>query len=314
MAISTSIDFGVTRDDIITTALEILGILEEGEAANANQITTMARMLNMLVKSWQAENTNLFAVQRVHLFLEKAVSSYALSNASTSSHWTTIYRSYRLSVAAAAASLTVTVADTNGITNGARIGIALDSGAMHWTTVNGVPTATVVTLATALPSAAALDSYVFNYIDKAQRPMVILNATVRDTDNNDMPVNIISRSEYHETSNKTLVGTVNEIYYDPQIGVGSLFVWPAPEHSRHVLVLRVQKTLADMDIATDNPEYPQEWHLALCYGLASVAIPIYRVPVSIGAKIEREAARLYERASTFDGELTSVYLQPHPKY
>ena len=40
MATSGSTNFAVTRDDIINEALEMLGVLGEGEIANTNQIAS----------------------------------------------------------------------------------------------------------------------------------------------------------------------------------------------------------------------------------------------------------------------------------
>jgi hypothetical protein len=71
MAVSASIDFAATRDDIITEALEQLGVLGEGESPSANQLTSSSRTLNMMLKSWQATETNLFAIERTYLFLQK---------------------------------------------------------------------------------------------------------------------------------------------------------------------------------------------------------------------------------------------------
>jgi hypothetical protein len=60
-----------------------------------------------------------------------------------------------LSSGAASSASTVTVASASGIASGDVIGVLLDSGATHWTTVNGAPASNVITLAVALPSAAA---------------------------------------------------------------------------------------------------------------------------------------------------------------
>jgi hypothetical protein len=55
MAYSTSGDYNATATDIITEALEILGVLEEGEAPSAAQSTSALRSLNYLIKNWSAD-------------------------------------------------------------------------------------------------------------------------------------------------------------------------------------------------------------------------------------------------------------------
>jgi hypothetical protein len=59
-----------------------------------------------------------------------------------------------------ASTLTLNVTTVTGITSGDIIGIQLDDGKAHWTTVNGTPVGNVVTLAVALQSAAAINSRV----------------------------------------------------------------------------------------------------------------------------------------------------------
>jgi hypothetical protein len=61
-----------------------------------------------------------------------------------------------ISVAAAAAATTITVASATGIATGDLIAILLDDDTTHFTTVNGAPVGNVVTIAVALPSAAAI--------------------------------------------------------------------------------------------------------------------------------------------------------------
>lgn len=65
-----------------------------------------------------------------------------------------------LSVAGNGTDIMITVTTVTGITSGDVIGIQLDSGAAHWTTVNGAPVGNVVTLAVALPNNAAIGSRV----------------------------------------------------------------------------------------------------------------------------------------------------------
>lgn len=60
-------------------------------------------------------------------------------------------------------STTITLGTTSGLTNGDSIGIMLDSGIMFRTTINGTPTATVVTLAKALPSKASSGTLLVDY-------------------------------------------------------------------------------------------------------------------------------------------------------
>ena len=61
-----------------------------------------------------------------------------------------------ISVAAIATDTSITVTTVTGITSGDIVGLELDNGAAHWTTVNGAPSGNVVTLTDAVPSGAAI--------------------------------------------------------------------------------------------------------------------------------------------------------------
>ena len=67
-----------------------------------------------------------------------------------------------LALAAVALDPTITVVDDTEIADGDEIGVALDSGARHWTTVSGPPVANVVTLTDVMPSAAAIGKDIYN--------------------------------------------------------------------------------------------------------------------------------------------------------
>lgn len=65
-------------------------------------------------------------------------------------------RDTTLAVAAVATNLTITVASATGMASGDLIGVELDTGGTHWTTINGAPAGAVVTLTVAMPSGAAI--------------------------------------------------------------------------------------------------------------------------------------------------------------
>jgi hypothetical protein len=60
MAFTTTADLKLTATDIITEALELIGVLAEGESPSAAQTTSSLRTLNNLIKLWSAD-TQIFA-------------------------------------------------------------------------------------------------------------------------------------------------------------------------------------------------------------------------------------------------------------
>ncbi len=307
MAISNSIDFIVDNTDIVTEALELLGVLGEGETPNSAQMTSSSRTLNMMVKNWQAEGLNLFAVRTQYLFPRKNQALYALGD-TTTDHFTEQFNRTRTTAAAIAGANVIEVEDVAGITGSVNIGIASGTD-VQWTTVSGSVSGSDVTLTDTLTLDIPVGSIVYTYAQKASRPMKVLEGFIRlARSNTDIPLGNISRRRYNRLSVKATQGIVNQFYYDPQIAAGNLSLWPTTDDESNIITLFVQRTLSDLDSGTDNPEYPQEWYMPLAYNLALHLAPKYGIPPQDYAMVERQAITLYERAMGFDEELyTSVY-------
>ena len=64
MATSGSTDFSVSRNDLIKYALLNVGAIGEGETPNSTQYTDGAMMLNLIVKSWNADGMPLWAIKQ----------------------------------------------------------------------------------------------------------------------------------------------------------------------------------------------------------------------------------------------------------
>jgi len=302
MATSGSIDFVVNRDAIITESLEQMGVLAEGQSPSTDQLTSMGRTLNMLVKTWQADKLNLFAIQKVYVYLEKDKSAYNLSS-TTTDNFSKEYNRTSMKVAGVSTDLTIDVNSITGATNGDYIGIKLDDGTMQWTTINGVPSGDTITISTALTGATGINNTVYFYTLKANRPMKIMNVLLSDSvSNSDIPIWLVSRDEYTTLPNKKNDGAVNQVWYDPQIGTGVLSVWPQSDSVDKYLTLYVQRTLEDFDAATDDADFPQEWYLPLAFNLAAVSCSKYGVPRVERSHILSMASYYYEMAQSFDIE------------
>lgn len=310
MPTSGSINLTASRDDIITEALEILGALAEGASPNASQLTSCARTFNYMIKAMQADGLNLFALQQVYLFLQEAQSAYSLIG-TTTDHYTASFVETTTSAASVSGATTLTVTSITGLSNLDKIGVYQDDGAVHWTAISGAPSGSTVTLAAALTAAVSSGAVVYAYTSKADRPMRVLEAVVHGfSAGTDTPINTGSREEYFNLSQKDADGQVNRIYYDPQVGSPKLYVWPQSDDERDYLKLYIQRSLADVDAASDLVDYPQEWFLFLAYNLALLIGPKYGKPLAAMAGISSIAEREYTRVRDFDVEPGSVYLMP----
>jgi len=305
---SGSIDFSATRDDIITEALEQMGVLAEGQSPSANQLTSMSRTLNMLVKAWQGEGLNLFTLQKLYVYLEKNKQEYNLSSTS-SDNFSTEYNRTTTTQDQVATDTTIEVTSADGMATSDHIGIKLSDGTMQWTTITNISTLTI-TINDALTGAITSGETIYFYTTKANRPMRISNVVLRDVISlQDTPIWTVSRQEYIELPNKSSDGTVNQVWYDPQIGTGLLNVWPESDSVDRLLVLWVQRTLEDFDSATDDSDFPQEWYLPLALNLAALSCTKYGVPRFERVYIQKMAMDYKKLAESFDIE-EGFQLQP----
>lgn len=276
MSSSGSYDFSVSRDDLIEDAYIELGSIEEGESLSAEQLSLGARRLNMVVKELmmelKTEGCTLWAVQDAVLFQVLGQQSYLLGDASTDANWCAAddYNHVELAADAASGATTITVDDDDDIAASDRIGVLLDDGTIHWTTVSGAPVANVVTLALALTDDAAEGNVVFTYTSRLVRPLKLVPGSIyrRDIDDNDTPIELVGKVEYDQLTAKTQRGKVIQVAYQELMGSGRLWTWPTADLATDVLRFSFERPLQDFDLTTDTPDFPIEASTLLYLRLA----------------------------------------------
>ena len=135
MATSGSIDFTMTRDDIIKQALWLIGAIGESETVPTDTTTQVAFQLNMLVKAWQAEGLNLWTTQEATLFLTKSVATYNLNSSSGDNASDTVEET-SLSAAASSSATVLTVTSSTDMAASDIVLIELDDGTLDSTKDN----------------------------------------------------------------------------------------------------------------------------------------------------------------------------------
>lgn len=309
MATSGSSDYTITRNDIFDAALAVVNVVEFSETPSSDDYDACSIMLNLMVKAWMAKGAKLWAMKQATLFLSEGTASYSLGASGT--HCTHTYVQTTLSTDEALGSTSLSLTSTTGMSASDNIGIVLDDGTIHWTTISGAPGAPT-TIATGLASAASSGNIVFTYASKINRPQRIdSEAMYRHTSaGQDTPVKLVSRAEYSQLANKTTEGKIVQAYYDPQLGNGTLYVWPTPDDATDVLKFWYERLLEDFDAAANNPDFPIEWGEALIYGLADRLCAVYQVPLQQRQWIKAEAKEKLDEAMAYDSEPVSVFFQP----
>lgn len=301
MATSGSTDYNRTRDNLLNGALRLVGKSSRGKTASDADLSDTAEALELMVKAWQGEGIHLWKQRQATLFIIKGTAEYSFPGA----HCTHSYVETDVKVAGSDTDLTIDVDSISGMTTGDYIGIALDAGTMHWTTINGAPSGNTVTITVALPSAVAIDNTVYVYTTKIVRPLRVTDA--RRVDNTDVPIDVVSRTDYYELPNKTTNGKVNEVYYDPQLTTGKFYIWPTGGLVDDKIEIDLMLPIEDFDTEAINPDFPQEWLKAIKWGLASDIGPEYGLELKRQAYIDYRARVLLEHVNGFDAEAGSVY-------
>lgn len=315
MSTSGSIDFSVSRDDIITEALQMCSVIPEGGTPNSNQLSDCARTLNMVVKYFQSKGFNIFATTKMILFPKVNAYKYTISG-SSGDHCCLESDYVRTTVKTDYSSGTsLDVADTTGMTNSDNIGVVLDDGTIEWKTLTVVDSDTV-TLSSGLSGAASAGNIVHTYTTKVNRPLKIITTIFRDQNDTDVEANVISKYEYDTIPLKTTTSNrPNQVYYDPQLSAGYAYVWPANSDMRVVGVFTIERTLEDFDSASNTPDYPQEWYLFLSTALAFFIMTKYGVDQATKADITQKYSMLTVDNLSYDVETeTSIFLMPDRRY
>jgi hypothetical protein len=169
-----------------------------------------------------------------------------------------------------------------------------------------------------LTGAALANAYVFNYTTKAQRPLAIVTCILRDINNNDTPMNVMTLQDYEILPTKTMASFQSDptaYYYESHFvtgtsnqGPGQLYldVGGAQDVTKHLHIVYM-RPIMDFNNPGDNPEYPQQWYRALCWGLAREISGMFDAVWTQDMDLNyREAVAMAREA---DSETTSMYFQ-----
>lgn len=335
MALSGTYNFTVVLTDIINESMLNIGAIGPGETPTAQESSDCQRKLNMMVKQWMgtqdfAPGLKMWTRQRADLFLSSTKGIYQLGP--TGDNWAAgvaavsgvNYVRSTLTVAAAQNATTLTVGTTAiaSYTANDFVVVQLASGDIYSTTVSSINSGagTFTIPATGLSGAANSGAYVWNYTTKGQRPLSIRTCILRDANLNDIPLSPMTLEEYEALPSKQMPGFLSDpqrYYYESQFASGTsnsgpgmlyLDIYGAQDvtKSLHVVYMR---PVMDLNNPTDNPEYPQQWYRALCWGLSREICAMFDAEWTTDMDLNyREALAMAREA---DSETTALYFAPN---
>lgn len=309
MSTSGTTTFTTTRNDLIRAAALEVSAIGAGITMSAEMTKDFAFALNALIKHWQGRGLHIWTVREATLFPQPGQTRYGAGTGATD-HITETWSQTELSANAAASAATLSVDSTSDIATGHYIGVRLDSGAFHWTTVQA-KTASSVTLAVALPSAAASGNTVVTYSTRIPKPVRIVGARVHNLASGlDTPIDVISTQEYRDYPNKTSAGSINNIQYDPQRLIGYVNLWAVPSVITDALKFTYWRPVEIFTAGSDNPDLPEEWVNCLKWNLAKEMMGRYPVNPQRRADIKENAASSLFDMEGFSREDASIFIQP----
>lgn len=320
MATSNSTDFNQTRNEIINDAYQLLGVYGVGRTISAEDLQFASRSLNRMVKAWQAQGLHLWTKEEAILFpsADPNVERYQLGNTASDAHCAlrTDAVITELGAAEAAAQTEITVDSSTGMAANDAIGIELDDETVHWTTISSVDNATTLTIADALPSAAAANRNVYTYTNRINKPLRVLSVRrkveVGDSSTS-IPIVALSHQEYFDLAGKKTDGLSSHYYYNPDLSNGSLYLYPRPENGRLYFELTFERMIEDFDAAGDNPDFPSEWLECMVYQLATKIAPAFGKEEKAMAYIAPIASQLLQNMLDWDTEIEHIQLMPEDR-
>jgi hypothetical protein len=332
---SNSFFFTVTAADIVREMMLNVGALGEAETPTAQEYNDCLRKLNMIAKQWMgkqdfAPGLKMWTRQRCTLFLSYTQFKYQLGP--TGDNWAagvtggsfgSTHITNQLTATGSAGDTSVQVGSTNNVNIGDYVGVQVNATGgtgsnLFWTTVVGTSTG-VIYLAAPLPQGAASNNYVYNYTTKGQRPLNIQTSILRDSFGNDTPQNVMTLEDYEMLPNKTQPQYVSDptaYYYESQIGPSTatsngvyyLDVAGEQDVTKHLHIVWLQPVM-DLNNPGDNPEYPQQWYRALCWGGAREICGMFDAVWTEDMNASYTEAMMMGREA--DSEITSMYFQPN---
>lgn len=319
MTSSGTYTFAAQVSRIINSAYRKLGAIAEDEQPTAGMYQDAQFSMNAMIKAWATTGIHIWTTQEAVLFLQKGQYRYLLgtgTSPSPATHCCDAFSYYlsQLSSGANAGATSIVVDDATGFTNGNQIGIVLNDNSTQWTTINGVPVGTTITLTDALTGATSAQNFVFTYPSSAtiQSPLRVPAARrISWQGLIETPMTRLSRMDYMNYPNKVNPGTPTQYFFAPELlnGVpqGQFYVYLNPQDSNSGARFTYARPLQDVTTnVTQTGDFPIEWTNACLWNLALEMGPEFDVPPQRWAMINERATHWLELAQGWDREPEAI--------
>lgn len=302
MATSGTNTFSVTRDQVISASLRLLGIIGIGETPTTEDYTNCSQALNIMIKSWAKKGLPLWVTEELAIPMIEGANPYPLGPTAgyVFSVTSTGGTGYTAGTWAAVGGTTGTVASgTYTVTDGAPDVFTVVVPGTSYTTA---PTS--FTLSGAGTGATITGTIVGV---TTPRPLRIMDAFIRNPQGQDTTLLTISREEYESLGNKSTQSIPNQFYYDVQLVNGVFYVYGVPSAEGYVVYATIQRMFEDMTTGANTFDFPQEWFQALKWGLAAELSAEYGSSMKMIPYYEQKASMYLDDCSNWSQEESPIY-------
>ncbi len=310
MTTSNSTDFNQTRNDLCLGALRNAGVVGLEQSVSAAYLTHAASKLNQMLKHWENTGIHIWTQKHATVFLVPGQVTYSLGSGGDRATEDLVQTTTTAAAAAAASALVVD--SIEGMTVLDKVGVVLDSGTTFWTTIASFTGTDTINLTLPITTAAASGNTVYTYTTAiTDRPLKITSACIRNSNQGDrMLGDPMGRQDYQNLPDKNVSGTVFQFYYESLHGAtGKLYLYQAPTYANETLQIEYQRSIQDMDSASENPDLPSSWLLAIEFNLAVLLCPAYG-KADKQKQLEMMADRYLAEANNADFEALNVNMIP----
>lgn len=164
------------------------------------------------------------------------------------------------------------------------------------------------------PSVAAKVSYTIGTggdVTSVDRPVKIPQAWTQDAGGNKQPLIMVSRQDFEKLTPPNAPGPANTAHYSRELGLGVFYPWPVPSDTSLTFYCLAQRPIVDLAASgTATFDIEQSWYLPFIWGFAEQLMGLFGTEEQQCRRIEKNAAKYLERASSATEEDADIRFTP----
>lgn len=311
MATSGAVTLSSTGAEICLTAANILNWYGADVASlPTNDAAYSLRLLNWLMKFTQTQGGFLWKKSVGFVFVQGGQYSYSLGVGGDNA--TETYATTLTTATAAVGATTLTVSSSSGMTTGDYILIPLSTNTYQRTTIT--VSGTTLTLGTGTSEAISSGTRIYTFTSFIEKPIRVYAAAKRKYDGvvtNTYTVTPVPTETfddmYTKFSNQISGGEPTRCSYLPQRTLGRLDILGNNTDLTRILVIIFEKQIQDLSVGTNEPDYPNEWFIAMGFMLAYLMSFSLAIPADIRKDLKENAMWLFN--SSLGGDVENAPLR-----